>query len=256
MSHISLFIIAAVFCLPVLHAQEQRTALFRSELLDPIVRPVHSSHYSFAVKGMEESRTGLKSGFLAVMYSLLLPGMGELYSGRFDAGMYPLIAEGALWTGFGGLQLYSSWVRSDALTFANAHAAANAEGKDDRYLGALGNYRSVREHNAAKLIERNLAALYPEDPAAGFAWSWDNDEQRTQFKDLRISADEISNTASFVALALVANRIWSAVQAAILVKKHNAGLKTDAGFIRDIRSEVTMYNGAADGIRFRLVGRF
>jgi hypothetical protein len=36
------------------------------------------------------------SGSLGVLYSLVLPGMGELYAGPQDRGMYPLITEAGL----------------------------------------------------------------------------------------------------------------------------------------------------------------
>ncbi len=40
-----------------------------------------------------------KSVGLAAIYSLLLPGMGELYAEGFSSGKYFLIAEGVLWLG-------------------------------------------------------------------------------------------------------------------------------------------------------------
>jgi hypothetical protein len=49
---------------------------------------------------------GERSVTLAVLYSLLLPGMGELYAGNFSSGKYYLIADAGLWLGYGGFQYY------------------------------------------------------------------------------------------------------------------------------------------------------
>ena len=114
----------------------------------------------------------------------------------------------------------------------------------------------MREHNAVKLVERNLSALYPEDAASGFAWAWASDAERLTFKDQRIAADELSNGASFVALALIANRIWSGVQAALFVRRHNAALDQKAALLPEFRADVLMRNGLTDGVRFTLQGRF
>ncbi|MBI5648308.1 MAG: hypothetical protein HY962_15355 [Ignavibacteriae bacterium] len=244
-----------MLCVPVLTAQtETAAAIVRLELRQP--DPGIATSAAPAPSLFPESAPEKKSGLLAVVYSLLLPGMGELYAGRFDAGIYPLVAEGVLWTGFGGLHYYSSWVRNDAYGYADLHAGASTEGKDERFYAALGNYRSVREHNAVKLVERNLSALYPEDAASGYAWEWATDAERLTFKDQRISADELSNGASFVALALIANRIWSGVQAALFVRRHNAALDQKAGLFPEFRADVLTRNGRTDGVRFTLQGRF
>ncbi|MDH7515525.1 MAG: hypothetical protein QHI48_06610 [Bacteroidota bacterium] len=162
-----------------------------------------------------------KSPFLATVYSLLLPGMGELYAGRFDRGKYPLVSEGILWAGVAGFSSWSSWVRNDARLFAAQYAGVDRRGKDDKFFSDIGNYRSTREYNAAKLVERNLAALYPEDPSAGYYWEWPDDETRKRYREQRIHGDELSNAVTFFVLGLVANRVWSAVESALFVRRYN-----------------------------------
>ncbi|MEJ2103128.1 MAG: hypothetical protein P8X47_00970 [Ignavibacteriaceae bacterium] len=50
-----------------------------------------------------------KSVGLGIIYSLLLPGMGELYAGDYNTGKYFTIADGVLWGTFIGMNVYSNW---------------------------------------------------------------------------------------------------------------------------------------------------
>ena len=69
-----------------------------------------------------------KSIGLAIVYSLLLPGMGELYAGSFQTGRYFLAAEGALWITLAGFDIYGNALRDDSREFAAAHAGEEARG--------------------------------------------------------------------------------------------------------------------------------
>src|SRR5437868_5743769 len=77
----------------------------------------------------EQARGERKSPALAALYSLLLPGMGELYVGDYGSGKYFTIAEGALWTGWGGMQWYGNWKQNDSRQFAAQHAQISLDGK-------------------------------------------------------------------------------------------------------------------------------
>lgn len=162
-----------------------------------------------------------KSPFLGVLYSLLLPGMGELYADRFERGRMPLIAEGVMWLGVLGFTSYGGWIQDDARTLAAQYAGIVNSGKDEQYYANIGNYISIEEYNSAKLVERNLAALYPEDISSGFQWRWDSDEKRSEYRDLRILSDEMYNAVTFVVLGMIANRLWSAIQTGIFIKDYN-----------------------------------
>ena len=67
-----------------------------------------------------------KSGFTAVLYSLMLPGMGELYADGFDEGQYSLIAEGGLWLTYFSFQQYGNWLQTDARNFRRSVLNATA----------------------------------------------------------------------------------------------------------------------------------
>jgi len=92
----SLIIIAILLCLMQQLFGQARplSALVSKDIQDKIVTPMNLGYSDFS-----ESK---KSVVLAVVASLILPGMGELYAGSFESGKYNLIAEGGLWLTYSG----------------------------------------------------------------------------------------------------------------------------------------------------------
>ena len=68
-----------------------------------------------------------KSTGLAILYSLLLPGMGELYAGNYSSGKYFTIAEGALWATFIGMNIYAGNQKDNYQAYATVNASVNIE---------------------------------------------------------------------------------------------------------------------------------
>jgi len=54
-----------------------------------------------------------KSNGLAILYSMILPGMGELYAGSYDSGIYFTIADGVLWGTYVGMNVYGTGKKID-----------------------------------------------------------------------------------------------------------------------------------------------
>jgi hypothetical protein len=176
---------------------------------------------SFPEFSLNESKEvdGKKKVGLAVLYSLLLPGMGELYVGDYNTGKYLTIAEGALWITYGAFYWNGSWIQNDARRFAVQHASANIAGKGDQYFVDIGNYNSVYEYNEEILRQRNEHKVY--DPQSSFYWKWDSGLNREQYRDLRVSSDNVFNNARFVLAAVAVNHLISAFNAARLTISHN-----------------------------------
>ena len=194
-----------------------------------------------------------KNPLLAVCYSLLLPGMGELYAGRFDVGRYSLIGEGALWLTYASYVHYGNWLRGDARQFAVDHSGANPAGKDDNFYVNLATYNSVYDYNEHQLQSRNITELY--DPAQGYYWNWDSDNDRNQFHELRISSDRVINNSKFVIAVIVVNHLVSAVNAARLVRKFNRSLDEELGAWEVTSSLLGGYR-QPDGIQLTFERRF
>lgn len=160
-----------------------------------------------------------KSVLVAIAYSLVLPGLGDLYADNFQTGKYFLGAEAGLWVSYAAIGTYGYWLKQDAKTFAVDKAGANFTGKSDQFAVDIGNYLSVADYNDAKLRNRDAGLFY--DPNSNFAWQWASDADRAHYKDLRIRGDVALRNSQFVIGALVVNRIISAISAARSVSVYN-----------------------------------
>jgi len=206
--------------------------------------PMHADASLFeTAAGAEKTSAGM-----AALYSLVLPGAGEMYVGGFDAGKYPLIAEGALWLTYGTMQYYGTWMRDDARHFASVHAGLTNSSADDQFYVDVSNFANTFDYNEKKLRDRSLDKLYT-TPAT--AWQWDSDANRDQFRTQRVSADRVFNNARFVVGALLVNRIISAINAARLARQFNRSLDSGLGAWR-IESSML----GPDGVQVALVRTF
>jgi hypothetical protein len=159
-----------------------------------------------------ESAPGRKSVGLAVLYSLLLPGMGELYAENFSSGKYFLIAEGTLWLGYAAMEVHADGLRDDSRAYAAAYAGISAAGKDDQFFVDIGNFLNTDDYNDKKLRDREPEKLY--DPLAGYAWRWETDAARMTFREQRIASETMYNNQKFVGAAILINHLISAINAA------------------------------------------
>lgn len=160
-----------------------------------------------------------KSVALSAIYSLMLPGMGELYVGDYSVGKYFTIAEVSLWITWTGFQMYGGWIQTDARNYAVQHADVSTAGKNDQYFIDIGNFQSVYAFNQEMLRERNPYQTY--DVSSSSFWSWDADANREHYRQLRISSDETYNDSRYVIAAVVINHLASAINAARNAIAHN-----------------------------------
>jgi len=194
-----------------------------------------------------------KSQLTSIVYSLLLPGMGELYAGDFGNGRYFLGTEAALWLGYASYRQYGSWVQADSRAYASVHSGASVGGKDDQFFVNVSNFQDIYQYNDKKLQDRNPAAVY--DPALGYYWSWDTDADRQHFRALRVSGAKIIDNSRFVIAAVVVNHIISAINAARLVRHYNKSLEQATGGWW-IEPDLVGANGKVDGLALTLTRRF
>ena len=192
-----------------------------------------------------------KSVPAAALYSLLVPGMGELYVGRYSSGKYFTIAEGALWLTYISFQVYGGWVQTDARNFARQHAGITLQDRPDQYYVDIGNFSSLDAFNEEMLRERQIHKLY----APGALWSWDSGENREAYRQMRVSSDEVFNNSRFVIGAIVINHVISAVNAARMAMAHNEGTP-GAGRIDIGASETACGPSGSDGIQLTVTATF
>jgi TM2 domain-containing membrane protein YozV len=180
----------------------------------------------------EAQSTEKKSVGLAALYSLLLPGMGELYADGFSSGKYFLLAEGVLWLTFASFEIYGNSLQDDARAFATANAGLDPAGKDDQYFVDIGNFMNIREYNEKQARDREPDRIYT--PAAAYAWQWQTDADRAQYRDSRIKSEEMWNNKKFVAAAILINHVASAINAGRSAAAYNKANATGLSFRADV----------------------
>lgn len=167
----------------------------------------------------EQAVVKRKSPGLAAIVSLAVPGLGELYAGRYDVGKYSTIAEVSLWVFYAAMEVHSQQVRNDAISYAKIYAGAQVAGKPDQFFVDIGNFLSTNDYNVAKVQEGDNDLIYT---SSSYQWQWQSDADRTQFKNLRIKADEFLNYGRYTAAAIIFNHLISAFNAARLASGVNA----------------------------------
>jgi hypothetical protein len=188
---------------------------------------------------------GSKSPGISLILSLIVPGAGHLYAGRMDIGKYFLTAEGALWLGFAGVNIYGDALQNDARSFAVVHSGLSKDGKSDDYFADVGNFNNIYEYNNYRLSRGEYDKLYNIN---AYYWNWDNVDNRTNYDEQRRKSERMYNSTKIFTTGMILNRIASAVSAFLITKT--------AGKI-DVKSEFTGSNsGRPDGFRLNFIKTF
>jgi hypothetical protein len=160
-----------------------------------------------------------KSVSKAFLYSLLVPGLGEAYTGHTGYTKFFLTVEAAGW----GIYLASYWQvlsrMEDYKNFAVQHTGLDRSGKDAQYWINIGKYNTIYDYNEQKRRERNLAVIYTEN-TQNF-WRWDSYNNRLYYDWKRIQAREIQREQVYIIAGLVFNHLLSAINALRLARIHN-----------------------------------
>lgn len=168
-----------------------------------------------------------KSTGLAIVYSLLLPGMGELYADAYDSGVYFTIADGVLWGTYVGMNVYANWQKDRYISYSQTNAGVSPENKDEDYYATIGEYLDIDQYNDQQAFEYNFDEMY--DTETHF-WKWNTSEERKEYRDMWVSSEQTFNDVRFVVGALLLNRVISAINAVRLVSKYNNNLSQEVGW--------------------------
>jgi len=169
-----------------------------------------------------------KSVGLGIVYSLLLPGMGELYADSYGTGKYFTIADGILWGTLIGMNAYSGWQEDNYKTYAASTASViNDDAKDEDFYANIGDYTSVYTYNDQKALERNYDEMYDEQV---YFWKWNTTDERRTYRDMWNSSETASNNIRFVVGGLILNRVISAINAARLVSSYNKSIEEEVSW--------------------------
>jgi len=164
-----------------------------------------------------------KSPGLAIIYSLLLPGMGELYADSYSSGKYFTIAEGALWTTYIGFNSYGNWQKDNYKSFAASNGGVNNINKNSDYYANVGLFTSIKEYNDTKAFDRDFGAMYNQQQ---YYWNWTGNDRKT-YRDMWLSSEHSFNNLRFIVGGLILNRIVSAINAVRLVSRYNRNVDSE-----------------------------
>lgn len=168
-----------------------------------------------------------KSPMLAILYSLVLPGMGELYADNFSGGKYFTIAEGSLWGMFAGINFYANSQKENYKSFAASSGGVNTGGKDEEYFGNISSYRDIDEYNNAMALKREFDKMY-NDPS--YKWNWGSEQNRKKYREMWVTSEQAYNSIRFIVGGLILNRVASAVMAVRAVARYNRRTSEDLGW--------------------------
>lgn len=167
----------------------------------------------FEGEKLEKKNTGV-----AVVLSLLLPGMGELYAGSYESGKYFTISDAVLWGAVIGLNSYGNWKRDNYKSFAETYGGINPNSKDEDYYANIGDYKSIEDFNREMDLQREFSKVYN---VQNYFWNWGTDSRRKEYRDMWRSSEQAFNSIRFAVGALILNRLVSVINAVRLVSAHN-----------------------------------
>ena len=205
---------------------QQRKTLSTLDLEQEFKNPINSPGISVNQKSFEIPAEK-KSPGLAILYSFLLPGMGELYANNYNSGKYFTIAEGIFWGTYIGMNVYANARENDYKAFAETYGSANISEKDADYFATIGQYDNIEIYNDEKALERNFDEMYDTEI---YYWKWQNTEDRKTYRNIRTSSEQTFNDLRFVVGAMILNRIASAINAVRLVASYNSSLSEEMGW--------------------------
>ena len=200
-------------------------------------------------------RRSSKSPGLAFIYSLFIPGMGQLYANRFDVGKYYMISEAALWLGFTSFTVYGNWLINDAYKYASLHAGVNNSNKDklDNFYVNIANYDNVDEYNNDMLEKGQYDKVYY--PGSGFDFHWNSVAEREIYRSDKLAADRIHNDRLFIVGAVLVNHLISAISAIVVTNHYNSDIRKGSGGV-SIGADVIRNYQKVDGIQLTMTKWF
>ncbi|MEK7349061.1 MAG: hypothetical protein AABZ94_09335 [Candidatus Eisenbacteria bacterium] len=170
----------------------------------------------------------------ALLYSLLLPGAGELSLGARGRAAGFFVAEGLIWTHYVWFQMAGRLRRDDYIEQAQLNAGVGTDSEEDSYWKLVGQYERSSGSGPGSYeedVRRDARDLYPDDPAAqdayvsenlpsgNQAWAWSSPDLQKAYRATRASSNRAFDRAKYSFAAAILNRLVSAVDTQILHRR-------------------------------------
>jgi hypothetical protein len=161
----------------------------------------------------------------AVLYSLLLPGLGDYKLGNHGRAAAFFAVEGAIWISYGVFSAQGSAREEDYQELAVRFAGVDRTGHSDDYYALLREYDSsdvyetdLKDEGRFELREvlngAQMEDYFIENRIDDYApWQWDTYEHRLQYSEVRSSSKTAYRRADYMFAAAAANRVVSAIVA-------------------------------------------
>lgn len=167
----------------------------------------------------------------AVLYSLLLPGLGDYQLGNKGRASMFFAAEGLIWISYAVFEVQGGQREDEYHSLAARFAGVSDDGHSDEFYAKLRDYDNSDEYEAdVKFdgrIELSDNGLYPERISADALdqyftdnqiedyepWQWSSVDRRLQYSEVRSSSKTSYRRADYMFVAAAANRVVSAIVA-------------------------------------------
>jgi hypothetical protein len=159
----------------------------------------------------------------AVLYSLLLPGLGDYQLGNRGRAAVFFALEGAIWVSYGVFQAQGGEREEDYEELAVQFAGVSRTGHSDDFYAQLRDYDNSDVYEAdikdegrfelgQVLTNAQLEQYFIENRVADYeAWRWTSLDRRLQYSEARSSSKTSYRRADYMLAAAAANRVVSAI---------------------------------------------
>ena len=151
------------------------------------------------------------SALKAGLYSALLPGLGEHYTGHKTKAKVFFSVEAIGWIGFVSYQLYGKWRKDDLVNYAATYASADLSDKDDEFIDLVGFYTDIDEYNTAGRVGDRERPYLPD--VQQYHWRWQSEQEQNAFRNLKNRSREAFRRSEFMLGLMVLNRVVSIIDA-------------------------------------------
>ena len=208
-------------------------ALFPQKFNSQIQSSVGSTNFDFTSqnfsgsdvninKVMLETSPAKKNIALAILYSAILPGMGELYANNYESGKYFTIADAALIGVYFGVNTFGGWKKENYKSFAQTYGGISLDNKNDDYFSTIGSYKNIDQYNDEKALEQRYNEMFDKNI---MNWKWETETQRREYRGMWLSSQRAYNNLQFVAGAMLINRLVSIINAVRSVVAYNKNIE-------------------------------
>jgi len=188
---------------------------------------------------------GRASSKKALLYSLLLPGMGELSMGAKGRAAGFLVGEGLIWSNFIYWKVAGHLRKDDYIEQAMLNAGVGVTKESDDYWRIVGQFERSSGSGPGSYeedIRSEARDLYPGDPAAqdafvaaklptgNRAWDWSSSDLQSSYTNTRENSKRAFNRAQYSFAAAIFNRVVSVIDVQLLRRK--AAKETRSGWAR------------------------